>query len=231
VEIQRGPAAGLRIQLAGTSVGTALGINEPEVLDVLVSHVIPGSTFYDVGANVGYFTLVGARLVGPAGRVCAFEPVPATAAVLAANVAMNDLRHVTVHEVAAAATSGRARFELGEESVRARLAAERPHEPASNTAEVALAALDTLVEDGVVPPPHFIKMDIEGAEVAALQGLRKTLRRHRPHVLVEVHGTQREVVALLRDAGYEVVPVEAEGPAEAVPDFTHVLASPVAPTA
>jgi FkbM family methyltransferase len=216
----------MRILLAGTSVGTAVGINEPEVLDVLSSHVRPGGIMYDIGANVGYFTLVGAQLVGAEGQVHAFEPVPATAKVLRGNVEMNELRQVIVHEVGVSDRNGQARFEVGHESVRARESQGTQRRSERGLIDVELVALDEMVAAKAVPPPDFVKMDIEGAEVSALRGMSAIIRHHKPIFLVEVHGTQSAVVEMLRSAGYVVSSVELAVPAELAPDFTHVLAVP-----
>src|SRR5687768_15994362 len=112
VEVRRGPAAGLSLDLAGNPVGTALGLNEPEVLAAFHEHLRPGDVVFDIGANVVLFSLVGARCVGVDGRVFAFEPAPSTAAVLRRNLERNGAHNVTVLEVAASTSTGRAPLQL-----------------------------------------------------------------------------------------------------------------------
>src|SRR5260370_37638450 len=81
VQIQHGPSAGLWIRLnPRTGQNVQKGIGEPQVQKALMDHLRPGMTFYDVGANIGVFSLMAARLVGPEGRVISFEADPEIAA-------------------------------------------------------------------------------------------------------------------------------------------------------
>src|SRR4051795_62034 len=114
VTILHGPAAGLRFVAEEGKVGFTLGSEEPELQAELARLLRPGDTFYDVGANVGFMTLVGAPRVGPAGRVIASEPIPRLAAVVRANAALNGLAQIQVHELALAAAEGTARFVVPE---------------------------------------------------------------------------------------------------------------------
>ena len=85
------------------------GTLEPPVQEALRRLIAPGAVFYDVGANVGFFTILGARLVGPAGRVVAFEPVPACARAVGRNIELNGFAHAEIREAAVGAAGGRAR--------------------------------------------------------------------------------------------------------------------------
>lgn len=230
VVIAKGEGAGLRFNTAGSPIAYGLGLLEPEVQATLATHLKPGDTFYDVGANVGLFTLIGARKVGESGRVVAFEPAPSTARLLQANLDLNGFAHVTVEQKAVADTPGTARFVVPHENQQGRLPQfERAFGPEGDAIEVEVTTLDAVIAEGA-PPPTFIKMDIEGAEVAALAGMAETLRTHRPVVLCEVHQTGPEVEAAFRQIGYSVQPL-AEPSAQGAPspDTYHVLARPEAP--
>jgi hypothetical protein len=91
-----------------------------------------------------------------------------------------------------------------------------------------VVAIDDLVERGDVPPPDVVKIDVEGSELAVIRGMRRTLERHRPVLICELHETNPEFVAAMRRHGYVVenldraVPVAADGP-------THALALTLAP--
>ncbi len=74
--ILRGAGQGLRFNVAGSHSAFILGNHEPEVQELLESVLRPGMTYYDVGANVGFFAIIAARLVGPSGHVVCFEPLP-----------------------------------------------------------------------------------------------------------------------------------------------------------
>ena len=84
--ISGGPARGLLMDLAGSRPSYLLGTAEPDVVRFFEQTIQPGDTVFDLGANVGYFTLIAAALTGPDGRVVAYEPIPANAAALRRNV-------------------------------------------------------------------------------------------------------------------------------------------------
>jgi len=87
--IAHGEGEGLRINPGGANPGYALGTTEPGVQQALAELLEPGMTFYDVGANMGFFSLIAWRRVGPHGRVRSFEPLPESARTLRHNVALN----------------------------------------------------------------------------------------------------------------------------------------------
>src|ERR1700722_172759 len=112
MRVLAGSMRGARINLAGSYLGFLTGHAEPEVQRALQDFVEPGQVVYDVGANIGFFTLLLARLVGPRGRVFAFEPMPENAAALRHIVALNGLDNVTVVEKAMSSESGTAQLLL-----------------------------------------------------------------------------------------------------------------------
>lgn len=161
------------------------GFEDP-VYEVLAACIEPGQTFVDVGANVGFYTLTLAQLVGPSGKVVAFEPGPRTVERLRGHVARNpsvggrvDVRQVAVSDAAGTCVlhdygagdsgklSGRA---IGGEAAVAKV-------------EVRQATLD---EELAGLNPALIKIDVEGLEPEVLLGARETLRRARPVVVIEV---------------------------------------------
>lgn len=226
VTIQQGAGAGLKFNPTQGNLSYAMGTNEPLIQEALQRHLRPGDTFYDVGANIGFFTLIGASLVGPRGRVVAFEPVPETAALAAANAEINGFKHVDVRAEAAAEAAGTAEIQLGSESQIARLTMAGTLSKATRRLTVQLAAIDELIGAGTLPPPDFVKMDIEGAEVSALRGMANTLRQYHPTILCELHSTHAEVATLLRKYGYTLSVLESEGSVEEAPEHAHVLAIP-----
>ena len=225
IQIPRGLGAGLRLQGAGDNASYALGVAEPVVQRVLQEHLAPGDTFYDVGANVGFFSLLGARLVGPEGIVVSFEPAKQTADVLRKNVRLNNFEHICVIQRAVSDEVGTVDLLVGPLSQTAHLAGTAPVADAEVAEQVQVATIDALTEAGEIPAPTFIKMDIEGAELAALRGMRQTLSRHRPTLLCELHGTGPEVAALLLDLAYTLKMVEG-GDLMDPRTYGHVLAVP-----
>ena len=181
--VQRGPGRGLRLRADVAVAGYRLGTTEPEFQRALAARVRPGHVVYDLGANVGFYTVLCARLVGPTGRVVAVEPFPASAQAVRHNARLNGFETVEVVEAAVGAAPGRGWLstERGD-PVTFRLA----DGPGGPGVDVAVTSVDALVA-ARRPPPDVVKVDVEGAEVAALHGMARTLARHRPAVLVEVH--------------------------------------------
>lgn len=212
VTVASGPAAGLRIGLRNASADYGDGGNELPVQEAIAARLRPGSVFYDVGANVGFFTLLAGRIVGPTGRVESFEAVPANAGCVTRNAARNDLGQVGVHAVAVGRAAGVATLHLAVHPGGAVLASAGAPPDAAGTIEVPVVVLDELVETGALPPPDLVKIDVEGAEEDVLAGLRRTIERHHPALLIEVDGPaaadlEARVGAFdreLRAQGYEV---------------------------
>jgi FkbM family methyltransferase len=168
---------------------TAWHAHEREVAAYLSTRVKPGQTVFDVGANVGIYVLQIARWSAPDGRIVAFEPNPATLAILRAHVAMNRLEsRVTIVPKGAGAHAGTAElFDSAAGSGLSRIGAPNPGiHVAMQPTPIALTTIDDYCrETGVVP--DWILVDTEGYEYEVLQGAAGTLRRHRPRVVVELH--------------------------------------------
>jgi FkbM family methyltransferase len=225
--ITHGLGQGLRFNAAGTNPGYALGTTEPSIQQAVCEHLHAGDVFYDVGANVGFFTVIAARRVGPFGRVAAFEPVPATVEALLRNLQLNGFDNVTVVPKAAAASSALAQFEVGETSTQSRLRTDGRGDLSQRVIEVETIPIDELVERGDLEPPSLVKIDVEGAELEAVRGMRRTIQRYRPVILCEMHGTNAEFAALMRELGYDVAVVEDFESLETAPWWVHALAEPV----
>jgi FkbM family methyltransferase len=187
------------------------GTLEPPVQEALRRLLAPGDVFYDVGANVGFFTLLGSRLVGPEGRVVAFEPVPACARAVARNIELNDFTQAQIREEAVGAASGHAQLLVVGEASWSHLASTGRHADVRDEIDVTVVAIDELVEAGEIPPPDVLKIDTEGAELQAIAGMRRTIERRRPAIVCELHDTNSDFVALMDELGY--VTTNLEGPA------------------
>ncbi len=205
VTIPVGAAAGLRFNSADSVCGYTQGTNEPAVQEVLARELSSGKVAYDIGANIGFFTIIAAREVGPQGRVIAFEPLPDNVRWLRHNADLNGFSQVDVVEAAVGAQPGTVSLEAGGAGVWARISETGEH-------AVRMLRLDDAIADGSLPPPDVVKMDIEGAEVQALEGMRDTLVNHRPTVIVELHGTLAPVTDALRAAGYGFERIDPRAP-------------------
>ena len=206
----------------------AFGNLELSVQEAMLRHVAPCSTFYDVGANLGFFALLGARLAGPEGRVYAFEPAPANAAAIRHNIELNRFSNIEVIEQAVSSQTGQGRLQVVDDQSWSKLEEYGAHPGTEQVLTVPLAAIDDLVRGGL-PAPHVVKIDIEGAEIAALEGMRETIARHRPAIICELHDTHREFVALMDSLGYRVVNLEGTEPVGEAGASAHALALPNSP--
>ena len=198
VRVLQGPLRGKTWLVGAHTHGCWLGSYERDKQLAFARLVRPGSVVYDVGANAGFYTLLGAVAAGPSGRVVAFEPLPRNLGYLRAHVRLNALDNVTVLDVAIAEAPGTARFASGATPAMGALSA-------TGGLEVRTSSLDALVQSAAIPPPDMIEMDIEGGELAALRGAREVLRCHGPTLLLATHddAVHGECIALLSELGYE----------------------------
>lgn len=186
--------------------GLVRGVLEPPVQEALRRTVGPGVTFWDVGANVGFFSLLAARL---GGTVHAFEPVRENVEVLAGNIRENGLNdRIHVHPVAVAAEPGRASLLVVEDPSWSHLADRGRHPRTREEVDVEVVTLDGLE----LSPPDVVKIDVEGSEIDVLEGMRRTIERHRPAVVCELHGTGSRFVELMESFGYSVTALDGPGP-------------------
>jgi FkbM family methyltransferase len=197
VPVWQGPLRGQK-WIAGSHLhGCWLGSYEWETQKRIAAEVRSGEVFFDVGANVGFYSLLAALRVG-AGRVYAFEPLPANLVFLRRHLALNRIRNVEVLEMAISDQSGPMSF--ASEATRA-----MGQLQAGGDLTVATSTLDTLLAEERILPPHGIKMDIEGGEFRALQGAAKCFREHRPKLFLATHGqaVHDDCCGLLASWGYD----------------------------
>ena len=148
-------------------------------LKVVEKYLRPGGTFVDVGANVGLFSLLAARIVGPTGKVIAIEPAPATAAALRATISANGIEDiVAVKELAAGAEQGLSTLAVSHNSTKSSLI---PFDTAANTTVASVAPLDTIL-GGLVP--DMVKIDVEGWEPQVVEGMKAILRANPDIILI-----------------------------------------------
>ena len=193
-----------------------LGTYEPELQSAIAELAVPGMVAYDVGANIGYISILLARRAGEKGRVFAFEALPANLERLHRNLALNGLQtQVEVVEAAVADRSGPVQFLLGPSGGMGKAAGSAGRQTEYKQAiSVAGLALDDFAYAQGNPAPQVVKMDIEGGEMLALPGMRRLLREAHPLMLIELHGPEAAHVAWdeLSQAGYRICRMEAGYP-------------------
>jgi FkbM family methyltransferase len=198
--------AGLRIR---ANLRTHLGLFRPGFLareiataSAMLSHIPPDRPAYDVGANIGLYTLVfAANRVRP---VVSIEPSPLALPYLHGNIARNSLATVRVCPMALSDRVGSVRFAL-DSTTTCTSHVSAPDEPG---VLVPCSDLDTLVAADRLPPPRLVKLDVEGHDEPILRGMRRILAEVRPVVCLEgaLRRADGKLVAieLLEAAGYSV---------------------------
>ncbi len=234
-------ARGFRMRVSPVDEnGRRIYMNGYQPQERLTRHFVrilhPGDCVIDIGANVGYYTMVAAKLVGPAGCVHAFEASRQTCAWLEANAALNPDANIHVHGQAVTDRCGQTEFftatadRTGYSSIR------DLGEQTAAVATVPTISLDSMLSE--LPPTRLVKIDVEGAELLVLRGMRGLIERDQPHFILEIDDAfLRELGAdaqqecdFLKEAGYELFRIVAKGAlqplGEAPTDRCNLLACP-----
>jgi FkbM family methyltransferase len=222
-----------------------LGSFEPNEFVLLRTVLRPGMVVLDGGANEGLFSLYAARLVHPSGTVIAVEPSARELARLQANAELNHVDGVKLLKLALGSHVGEASLAVAESryggmnAIGDQISSVSPRVRTHSRENVRMETIDVLVDRLELSRLDFIKLDVEGSEVDALEGARASIIRFRPTILLEAETerlasqarSKRDLVELLADLGYElwvfdaesaqlrraVLPAEPEGNAVAAP--------------
>ena len=197
------------------------GCFEPNELAFLARILRPGMVFVDAGANEGLFTLLGARIVGPAGRVLAIEPSPRERARLERNAELNGLRNVRVRSEALLDAPGRALLRVADvEHAGQNTLGSFVYDAVGEAGVIPVEGirLDQLLEEEGIDSVDALKIDVEGAEMKVLVGADRLLARLRPVVLLELQeASLREqgsgvdqLIGHLAKFDYEICPFDEE---------------------
>jgi len=164
-----------------------LGIYEVDKMDAVRKLLKPGSTFIDVGANVGDYTLLAASLVGDSGHVVCFEPEPQNRHWLQRSIDINGYRNIDVFPVALSDSNGQASLYLGETAGYHTLIPGQSERQAG-TITVTTRTLDSYLQELGRERVDMMKIDVEGAELQVLRGSRATLEKNPNMILfLEIH--------------------------------------------
>lgn len=183
-------------------------LHEPILTRLLPLFTRRGDTVLDIGANIGYYSLLFSKLVGPEGVVITVEPEPNNFTLLEVNLRLNRVNNVHLYQVAVSDHEGNATLFISNysnwHSLRGRKVS------TLREIEVPTVTIDAIANK-IGVPINLIRMDIEGFEDKALHGGWETLRRDKPRLIMEVHPAEfesadevRSMLAALSDLGYEV---------------------------
>lgn len=214
VPIMGGPLKGCRVGLF-TGSRFVKGRYGGKEIDLLLEHVHAGDVVFDLGAHVGYLTMVASKAVGNTGQVVALEPVALNLAYLRNHVKVNRLTNTQILPCAVGKESGWCTFDAGKGTGRGHLESGT----GASGPQVEVVSLDELVSQGKLPAPNLIKMDIEGAEVNALVGATRIFTSTRPKLLLSTHGDEikAKCLSLLESWNYEVAPFSSHASVFATP--------------
>lgn len=206
--VLKGPMKGAKFvlgSLSGEGGGASVyfGEMEPEQTAAMAAAIRPGNVFFDIGANVGYYSILASRIVGPDGKVIAFEPVPRNIEFLQRHIEINNAANVIVKPIAMSKTNGTVRFSLGLDSAMG-------HIGESGELEVETTTLDVVIDElGVTP--DVMKIDVEGSERDVFLGGVNTIEKCKPMIFLSTHSDELRSWCLehLRGIGYTIEPLLA----------------------
>lgn len=193
VEVASGAIAGLKLRLdLQREKDCWLGNYETNLQDAVAHFARPGMTVYDVGANIGYVSLVFAAAVSETGHVYSFEALPSNVTRLQEHFALNGLEsRATVLHAAVVDQPKTVEFMVHVSHGMGKAAGSAGRDEIyTDRLLVDGISIDAFVLEEGNPPPALLKMDIEGGEVLALPGMRRTLATFRPIVFLELHGKE-----------------------------------------
>lgn len=200
------------------------GVHEQEVTTLVTHLAKAGQTWLDVGGNIGYFTVLLSSLVGPSGQVHVFEPNPAVADYIARSIRLNDANNVRLNQAAVSSTTG--------EEITLYVPADTnaadggsgrsslvPQSDISQNREVRVPVigLDDYIKQNQLNV-DFMKIDVEGFEIQAFEGMSATLTSYPPKVIIcevshrpECLATPKELISYVTQFGYRPYSIRTEG--------------------
>lgn len=206
-KIPFGPLSGKYIYLKPSiSPRMFFGINEPGLVNGLQQLIKKNDIIYDIGAHIGYITILCADLVTDSGQIHCFELMPATAEKLQKTIGLNGLKNCSIHTIGLSNQQGKSTIELGDTYMGSldSLASKKSDKQIQTC---CITTLDSYVQEQAMVQPTLIKMDIEGGEVQALEGAKELLNNSIPLLTIEFHSLALLHAGrnLLSDLGYSIL--------------------------
>jgi len=195
IKIPTGKLKGLK-WIVGSGINTQwMGIYELHKQDVFSRMLRSNNVVFDIGANVGFYTLLASSIVGNKGHVYAFEPSPKNIQYLDKHLKINNVSNVSIIEAACANCSGDSLFDESD-------ARSVGHLSPKGKLRVETVSLDSLN----IPKPDILKIDIEGGEIDCLKGSIRLLSEHKPIIFLATHGfdIKTKCLEILIKHNYEI---------------------------
>lgn len=203
---------------------------EPDMRAAITRLAQPGMVAYDIGANVGIFSLLFASLVGPRGQVYAFEPEKNNYLCLRKTLELNPTLPIVLDKRAVGRAPGTEKFDRRGGAFSGRLLTETQHQATDNVETIETVSVDHLIAHEGYRPPDILKIDVEGNERLVLEGMATLLSQSSPTIICELHthlgDPSERVIELLEGYGYKLTdihggPVSLEGAAQEL----HIVAA------
>jgi len=173
----------------GISTELALfNTHEPLNTELLTQNLKKGMVCFDVGANIGYYTLLESKMVGDEGKVIAIEPSPINFKQLQKNIQNEKAKNVELYQIAGGDQNSTIKFLLDPHSNLSRIISnEEKVREKGEIVDVPMKKLDSFLEASTIKTLDFIRMDVEGYEFNILEGMRNSIKKFRPAIQMEVH--------------------------------------------
>jgi FkbM family methyltransferase len=212
VTIPKGVGKGLKFNCGNSNPEYSKGINELPVQKAIAEHLCANDVFYDIGAHIGFFSLISAKMVGTSGHIYAFEPSIHNAKLIRQNVKLNNLENITIIEKAVSESEGVGKLLLTDNPGGHTLEAVGNPENIAGVSMVGVVTVDNMVFKRKIKPPKLVKIDVEGAEIEVLRGMDHTISKYRPIIVCEIDSKdkskfdlkQKRIQDFLESKGYKI---------------------------
>jgi FkbM family methyltransferase len=182
VKIKSGPLKNYK-WIATSGKDFVNGTHESFKTDAFVKYFQAGNVLFDIGAHIGYFTAIASKINGSSGKIFAFEPRPMNARFFKIHMKINNFKNVTLYEMAVGESDEDVKFDTHHGSATGRISKD-------GNIRVKQVSVGRMVKEGILPPPDFIKIDVEGGEIEVLKGLSEVISSSRPKMIIATHNEQ-----------------------------------------
>lgn len=186
--------------------------HEPVNTKLLAENLKKGMTCFDIGANIGYYTLLESKKVEDEGKIIAIEPSPINFKLLQKNIQNENVTNVELYQIAGGDHDGTIKFFLDPHSNLSRIISNEEKVPENGEiVEVPIKKLDSFLETSAINTLDFIRMDVEGYEFNILEGMKDTIKKFKPMIQMEVHTSllgnekTKKLLEWFMSENYEVV--------------------------
>jgi FkbM family methyltransferase len=202
VPVMQGPLRGKKWIVGSGNHGCWLGSYEAQKVKAFADALMGKRVVYDLGANVGYYSLIASVRLGRIGHVIAFEPDVRNISFFRRHLSLNDINNVQIVDAAVSDQPGTAGFHQEPGRSMGRLSDD-------GSVSVRTVALDDFIRESHAPAPEVMKIDVEGAEMRVLRGAEHILCELQPLIFLATHSAtlQQECRTFLSSLGYALVPI------------------------